>query len=1277
MRTHKSLLFLCTLFALLASLNKTTFAKEPVGPDAQVLKRAGLGSDDAALLKFLRQAADRNEDLEHVESIVKQLGSDHFEEREQAVRRLVALGSAALPHLRTAQKHRDSEVARRARQCVEAIRKAKPVPGLELAVVRALVRRHPEGTTEALLRYLPHAAEELVAEEILFGLDALAGRDKRVMAALVTALDDPAPARRAAAACILGRLGNAGQRAAASKLLADAEPPVRLRAAQGLLAGHDKAALPVLIALLEEASTEVAWQAEELLHWSAGDEAPELTVGAGTPEARSQCRAAWTTWWREHGDRLDLAKVALEPRRPGLVLVWTWDGHGEKRASQVYLCGCDGRPRWELKGLHEYVSDLHLLPGGRLLLAEYTHTARAGPVGRVSERDPHGKVLWEFPGLWESCRRLASGNTFLASRREVLEIDPDGQGVQGCGHDHLSTGGGQRRDDGRVVFLDDRGPDGRGALWELDPATATEVQAALLDTTGRYGQSRVQPLANGHYLIASSNANKVFEVDEAGQTVWQAQLPGPVDAVRLRNANTLVACSNRLVELDAAGKMVWDAIPCGEAGRVRECLGLVRLGFSRPRGADVDLATVPYRIKALKSKDVLIRRQAASDLASLRLKAVPAIAALTEALKDADVKVRCQAAAALEQLGPRAKAAVPALIDAMDEADSNIRNRNYIDALWNIGPAAVPRLIEALTDKRANVRAGAAVALGQLGREDPRCLPALIAARKDDAPVVRRWVIWALGAIDPPSKEAVQALAEALQDQDLKVRGHAASMLFSLATYRRSEGVALSVAIPGLLKAARSDDIHIRCEALRTLGAIGPRDRAVFPTVIEGLGDKEPQVVAMAVFGVRSMGPDARAAVPALVKLLQAKDVKVDPDSLYPRQLAIIALGEMGPAAKEAVPVLIEVFRADSDLGLRHEAVSALTRIGPAADAALPVLLAEAKRGSMDHLQRGAEQYEEGLVHGLVSVGGDKAPALLDEVWRARRQIERDRRPDLVARALESMRHLGEAGHVAIPGLVALVKNRDPETAPLAARVLGEIGPKAKAAIPALRGAVPSNQAELGLRALQALANIEPSNELLVPPLLDALQDDEQAEFHTAAIWALGQIGPKAEAAVPVLIRKLQRPADGLPGRRPRDFEPVPEHLLTGRGWRPLDLDHMSGDLHGCALLALGRIGPGAKAAIPVLTRMMRDKALYLPHRCLAAEALGRVGPAARSAVPDLLAVFKDDEAPPVLRGYAAMALGDIGPEAEGAIPVLLELKSEGDRHVRYAAAKALIQIRR
>ena len=56
------------------------------------------------------------------------------------------------------------------------------------------------------------------------------------------------------------------------------------------------------------------------------------------------------------------------------------------------------------------------------------------------------------------------------------------------------------------------------------------------------------------------------------------------------------------------------------------------------------------------------------------------------------------------------------------------------------------------------------------------------------------------------------------------------------------------------------------------------------------------------------MGPEAKAAVPALTKMLSSQD---------DRGAAVDALGQIGPGAKTAVPVLAKLLR-DADSKMRH-----------------------------------------------------------------------------------------------------------------------------------------------------------------------------------------------------------------------------------------------------------------------------------------------------------------------------------------------------------------------
>src|SRR5205807_656106 len=93
-------------------------------------------------------------------------------------------------------------------------------------------------------------------------------------------------------------------------------------------------------------------------------------------------------------------------------------------------------------------------------------------------------------------------------------------------------------------------------------------------------------------------------------------------------------------------------------------------------------------------------------------------------------------------------------------------------------------------------------------------------------------------------------------------------------------------------------------------------------------GDKVAAVRAETADALRRIGPDAKAAVPALAGALKDTDVTV-------QRLAARALGAIGPGAKDAVPALIAGLNNSDSAG---ECLLALGAIGPDAKEALPAL---------------------------------------------------------------------------------------------------------------------------------------------------------------------------------------------------------------------------------------------------------------------------------------------------------------------------------------------------
>jgi hypothetical protein len=296
--------------------------------DEQLLKGAKVATDGPGLLAYLRKRVLTEGDAAKVAAAITKLDDDVFKVREQASAELIAIGPPALGPLRQLMKSGSAEVKRRARTCIDAIERKGSVE-VEAGAVRLVKARKPADACAGLLYFMAAVTDASVEEEVLNALLALGVKDGKAHAALPKALQDKSPARRGAAAAVLGKLGNADQRKAVAKLLTDADLKVRLRAAQGLLAAKDKTALPTLLPLLTDAPLEVAQQAENTLGVVAGDKPPQTSLGENDKDRR-KCRDAWEGWWKANEAKLDLAKANVD-------LPWLTTGQQARAATQKFI----------------------------------------------------------------------------------------------------------------------------------------------------------------------------------------------------------------------------------------------------------------------------------------------------------------------------------------------------------------------------------------------------------------------------------------------------------------------------------------------------------------------------------------------------------------------------------------------------------------------------------------------------------------------------------------------------------------------------------------------------------------------------------------------------------------------------------------------------------------------------------------------------------------------------------------------------------------------------
>ena len=110
-------------------------------------------------------------------------------------------------------------------------------------------------------------------------------------------------------------------------------------------------------------------------------------------------------------------------------------------------------------------------------------------------------------------------------------------------------------------------------------------------------------------------------------------------------------------------------------------------------------------------------------------------------------------------------------------------------------------------------------------------------------------------------------------------------------------------------------------------------------------------------------------------------------------------------------------------------------------------------------------------------------------------------------------------------------------------------------------------------------------------------------------------------------------------------------------------------DVHATLAEALSALGPDAVAAVPTLTRLLRDEHVAVRQR--AAVALGTVGGGSAATVPALVGALADPDHD--VRAAAAGALEHIGPPAATAVgPLVTLMKNDRIGWVRLRAAAAL-----
>jgi HEAT repeat protein len=425
-------------------------------------------------------------------------------------------------------------------------------------------------------------------------------------------------------------------------------------------------------------------------------------------------------------------------------------------------------------------------------------------------------------------------------------------------------------------------------------------------------------------------------------------------------------------------------------------------------------------------------------------------------------------------------------------------------------------------------------------------------------------------------------------------------------------------AVPALIDVLNGPNWEMRVCAAEVLSRIGPPARGAVASLIQAVGIPDPRherttLVRHAIRALGRIGPDAKVAIPTLNRLLEKHDIDEfdivmaltdvgappcrrlvnellrDGDSYAASQLAWL-----GPKARETVPALRAVL-ADRRPQTRFSAAIAIAFIDPSAPEALPVLIEALK-----HL----EDREIDVSHApraLARLGPDAKAALPTLTGLVTKGWD----DPAVFKALVE---IDPEGKECIPALVSALNQKDYHVVDLAAKCLGLLGARAKEAVPALTEVITRDFDEDGgitesqpqVSAAKALQRIGAPAISAIPrlavalkyrrrvrspvELADAAREELDCSAAAAAADVLGSFGARATAAVPYLIEAA----------------------------KTTEKDDENWAVRKAAILALGRIGPDANVAIPVIRDVMKQLGRGLQSRPEVLIALYQLDPAGK-----------------------------------------------------------------
>lgn len=356
-----------------------------------------------------------------------------------------------------------------------------------------------------------------------------------------------------------------------------------------------------------------------------------------------------------------------------------------------------------------------------------------------------------------------------------------------------------------------------------------------------------------------------------------------------------------------------------ESVRLKAAKRLEKLGAAA-------LDAVAALTEALKDPDEDVRTVAQRALDGLKdaIKREE-IASLIRQLKDKDEIVRLQAAKKLGDLGAAAADAIPALTEATKDKDPDVqrvakKSLEVIQVAAKGGDPGLYSIAKGLKAIQQADRVKAAQSLAKLGPKGKEASAVVIESMLERWPNNKEEFLDALAAINPTLQKPVVTL---LVDQNALSKQKAIHELEDLkGEAKPAVPILLALVQAELQRSSTKNYLGLGGEALVTAAHVDPQNNTVIQTVL-GLVPHNTRL--------------GRGRVDDTHAIELAFEMKIDPKLLAPplitamanpqvKLMAVRALGKIGPEAKAAIPALNKM-RFDSVQQVREAATEALKSI--------------------------------------------------------------------------------------------------------------------------------------------------------------------------------------------------------------------------------------------------------------------------------------------------------------------------------------------------------------